>query len=30
MELAAYAKEGREYNWCVYLLNQFMEDYAGA
>ena len=26
VELAACAKEGKQYNWCLYLLNQFMED----
>jgi hypothetical protein len=30
VELAAYAKEGKQYNLFLYLLNQFMEDCAGA
>lgn len=28
VKLAAQAKEGQTYNWCLYLSNQFMEDYA--
>lgn len=26
IDLAVQAKEGTQYNWCMYLLNQFMED----
>ena len=26
IELASQEKEGQAYNWCLYLLNQFMED----
>ena len=26
IELATQDKEGKQYNWCLYLLNQFMED----
>lgn len=26
IDLVAQAKEGKQYNWCMYLLNHFMED----
>ena len=26
IDLATQPKEGKQYNWCLYLLNQFMED----
>lgn len=26
IDLTTQAKEGKQYNWCLYLLNQFMED----
>lgn len=29
VELATCAKEGKQYNWCLYLLNQFMADCIG-
>lgn len=30
VDLAAQEKDGKPYNWCLYLLNQFMEDCTGA
>lgn len=30
VDLAAQEKDEKSYNWCLYLLNQFMEDYVGA
>ena len=30
IDLATQAKEGQQYNWCMYLLNQFMEDCTAA
>lgn len=27
IDLEVHAKEGKQYNWCLYLLNQFMDDY---
>ena len=27
IDLATQVKEGEQYNWCLYLLNQFMDDY---
>lgn len=30
MELITQEKDEKLYNWCLYLLNQFMEDYVGA